>query len=379
MAARALKGITWGHRRAIDPLAATLPEFHRRRPDIAVEWQSRSLHGFEFTPVRDLARSFDLVILDHPFAGDIARERCLLPLDSLFNQAAGEDFIGPSLATYRYEGQIWALPVDAACQVSVARPDLMARLGETPPRDWSSMMALGRKARSHGLHLAIGLRGVHSLMTFFSLCANQGRPCSESPDRPLADPQAAHKALDAMRSLLGFCPQEALDWNSIDLHDAMVARDDLVFCPAVYCYATYAEADIRAPLRFFDMPGLERADPAGSTIGGTGVGISAHCADPDAARAYVAFLGETSTQRQFALHHGQPARASLWHDPELDTRFGGCFSNTRATMEHAWTRPRYPGYLAFQAKAGDLIEEHLRGKLDVAILLSELERLRGWR
>src|SRR6185312_12687614 len=123
--------------------------------------------------------------------------------------------------------------------------------------------------------LAIGLKGVHSLMTFFTLCANQGRPCGVEPVRPFVEREAALNALAAMRRLLSYCPPQALDWNSIALHEAMATRDDLVYCPAVYCYATYAEPDNQRPLAFANLPGLARPSPRGSTIGGTGLGVSA--------------------------------------------------------------------------------------------------------
>jgi multiple sugar transport system substrate-binding protein len=175
--------------------------------------------------------------------------------------------------------------------------------------------------------------------------------------------------------LLSFCPSGPLDWNSIELHEAMVARDDLVYCPAVYCYATYAEADIRKPLQFSNLPGLAGPDPSGSTIGGTGLGLSAHCAEPAAALAYIRYLGTAATQKCFAAHHGQPAHVDAWADRSIDAQFGGCFSATRATMEAAWIRPRYAGYLKFQAHGGDLVEHHLRGALEEDELLTRLADL----
>lgn len=374
-----LAGITWGHRRAEAPLRATLPTFRKRHPEVSIEWQSRSLHGFEFASVRELARRFDLIILDHPFSGEIARSGCLVPLDELL-KGRDADFVGPSLASYLHDGHIWALPVDAACQVAVSRADLLAGIGAAVPRSWDEMFAVAEKAARRGLRLAVALRGVHGLMTFFTLCANLGSPCATDPAEPFADRQAACEVLGAMRRLVSLCPPEALDWNSIDLHEAMVARDDLVFCPAVYCYATYAESDHRRPLRFHDLPGLAEADPRGSTIGGTGLGISAHCRDREAAMSYARFLLEPETQLTFAAHHGQPARVEAWARPEVDARFGNCFSATRETMEGCWIRPRYDGYLAFQARAGDLVESHLRGGLTEDALLDllfDLHRSRG--
>lgn len=367
-----LKGMTWDHRRAVDPLLAARDMFTTRHPEIEVIWHSRPLSGFEFTPVDVLAETYDLIILDHPFMGRVANSGCLLPLGSSLALQDG-DFVGPSLATYRMAGEIWSVPVDAACQVAVSRPDLMARLGGHVPRDWQQLLRLGHEARQRGLWLAIGLKGVHSLMTFFTLMANLGRPCAIDPAEPLFDAGAAREALGLMRALLAYCPPQALDWNSIALHDQMSLRDDLVFCPAVYCYATYAEADHAHPLRFHDFPGPQ--GPRGSTIGGTGLGVSARSAHPGAALAYACFAAELDTQLLFAHHHGQPARRAAWEDAAINDRFGGCYRDTRATMDQCWIRPRYDGYLAFQEAGGDLIESHLRGDMAEAALLDRLSEL----
>jgi multiple sugar transport system substrate-binding protein len=372
MAAVQLRGMTWDHRRALDPLLATQAMFAAQHPGIAIEWSVRPLHGFEFTPVAELARSYDLIILDHPFCGDIAASNCLLPLDDILADARS-DFVGPSLETYQYAGKTWAVPVDAACQVAVSRPDLMARLDAVPPKNWSALVELGRRALQHDMKLAIGLRGVHSLMTFFTLCANLDSACASSPDQPFAELVTARAALEHLRELLALCPAQALDWNSIALHDVMMERDDLIFCPAVYCYATYAEADQRKPLRFHDFPGPR--GPRGSTIGGTGLGISAYGANPEAALAYARFAATTGAQYAFALHHGQPARADSWSDQAINARFGGCYRDTLQTMEGCWIRPRFAGYLGFQAKAGDLIEHHLRREMSERDLLDRLQKL----
>ncbi len=361
MADTVLRGMTWDHRRATDPLIHTLKAFRTSHPGIDVHWTSRPLHGFEFTPVAELALSHDLIILDHPFVGNIASTGCLLALDDLATGQEGA-FVGPSLQSYVHSGSLWALPVDAACQVAVSRPDLMASLGAEVPDDWAGLLRLGARARRQGMSLAIPLRGVHSLMSFFTLCANLGRPFgAEGPASEPVDRDTCALVLDLLRDLLALAPAACLDWNSIALHDQMAQRDDLVFCPAVYGFVTYAEADRARPLRFHDLPGPN--GPQGSTIGGTGLGISAHCAHPQAAFAYARYLARSDTQRAFAAHHGQPAHVSAWEDTDIDRRFGGSFGATRRTIEEAWVRPRHNGYLRFQAEAGNLIEAHLRGNL----------------
>jgi multiple sugar transport system substrate-binding protein len=366
-----LRGITWNHRRAIDPLVNTLSLFRSQHPNIDIQWFSRPLHGFEFTPVVDLARDYDLIVLDHPFTGEIAASSCLLPLDDLLEPQQLTGFVGPSLESYRCAGQLWAIPIDAACQVAVSRADLMAELDRSAPTKWDELMRLGNKAKRANLNLAIGLRGVHSLMTFFSLCANLGSPCSIEPQHAFVNREIAHVALGMLQHLVSLCPKECFDWNSIELHEAMTVRDDLVFCPAVYCYATYAEPDQRRRLRFHDMPGPRGAQ--GSTIGGTGLGISAGSQHPEAAKAYARFAASLPAQHGFARNHGQPALSAIWEDEEINEQFGGCYRSTRKTIEQSWVRPRYLGYLTFQAKAGDCIEQHLRGNIAKSDLLNLLE------
>ena len=253
----------------------------------------------------------------------------------------------------------------------------MSSLGSEAPKSWTELIALGAKARRKSMRLAIGLSGVHSLMTFFTLMANLGTPCATAQEEPFADRHTARAVFGLIRELLEFCPPEVFGWNSIRLHDEMVARDDLVFCPAVYCYATYAEADQRRPLRFHDLSGPTGS--SGSTIGGTGLAVSAKCKHRQAAFDYVRFAAELATQHAFAEHHGQPARRELWLDEAVNVRFGGCYRDTLATMEGCWIRPRYKGYLAFQERAGELVEAHLRGDVSEDALLSQLERLHAGR
>lgn len=369
-----LRGVTWRHRRAVDPLVNTVPAFRRQRPDIDVRWDARSLHDFAFQPIAELAERYDLIVYDHPFAGAIARERSLLPLDDLITPELAAGCVGPSLETYRYDGKLWGLPLDAATQVAVYRSDLLEGVGGDVPRTWDEMFALGERAARQGLRLATAFQGVHTLMTFFTLCANQGRPCATDRSAPFIDPAAARAALAAMRRLLELCPPEVLDWDTIDVQDAMSERDDLLYCPCVYGFAPYGEPDRERPLRYADLPGLKEPSCAGSTVGGAGIGVSAKTRHREAAFAYVDFLMAADTQGElFPAHHGQPGRFEAWRDGAVNARFGGFFADTLRTMQEAWIRPRYDGYMAFQEAAGALVERHLRGEIGEAELLSTLD------
>src|SRR5687767_6758446 len=242
------------------------------------------------------------------------------------------------------------------------------------PSPWSNWSAVCFFQAEDGIRdkLVTGVQTCALPISFFTLCANLGHPCATDPGEKLVERPVAAEALGAMRALLSVCPTAVLDWNSIDVHDAMVASDTLVYCPAVYCYATYAESDMGRPLGFHDLPGVAGPDPRGSTIGGTGLGISAYCREPEAALAYAGFLLDAATQKAFAAHHGQPARVEAWTDSVIDGRFGNSFSAIRRAIDSCWIRPRYPGYLAFQRRGGELVEAHLRGTISEARLIDAL-------
>lgn len=357
-----LKGLTWDHRRAIEPMIETSAAFHRKRSDIAIDWDVQPLSGFEFRPLEEIVETYDLVVFDHPHIGHAAETGLLRPLDHL---VPDDVFIGPTLATYRWLDRLWAIPVDAACQTACYRPDF---LPDGPPRTWDDVMALGRERQ-----LGASLNGVHAFMTFLTLAANFDAPCTTDPGQPLVSRDTALAVLSTMRNLTALCPPDTLDWNSIGLQDAMCARDDVVYCPFVYGFATYAEADRAPRLAFADIPDLGGRGPVGSTIGGAGLGLSAATAHPDAAEAFAAFVARSDTQCAIiSRHHGQPAHRDAWHDVNIDARFGSFFSATRATIENSHIRPRYPGYMAVQTMAGPLIERHLRGEHDEAAVLNGL-------
>ena len=371
-----LRGLTWDHPRATTPLYAAQAPMRVALPDVEIRWDAQPLASFEFRPMHEIVAGYDLVIFDHPHVGEIAAHGLMRPLDALVTAEglADTDFVGPSLASYRLDSHYWGLPLDAACQVACARPDLLTSLGEEAPRSWSQVLALGGRAGQQGMQLAIGLGGVHALMTLLTLCANQGAPLAPSPGVMFADLSAVRAALEAMRALCAFCPPEVLGWNSIDALNAMTTRDDLVYCPCVYGFVPYVERARPRRLAFMDLPGLAAPHCAGSTIGGAGIGISSCCVAWQQAQAAVAFLVRADVQTDvIAANQGQPARSAAWESSAINAASDDFFRNTRATIEQSWVRPRFNGYLKFQKAGGAIVEHCLRGQFPADAAIDRLE------
>lgn len=375
-----LKIICWGHRRAVDPFKAIERAYARLKPDIRLQIDVRPLSDFEHQGMLGVAQQYDIVVYDHPFSGDIASHHLFVPLEEILTEYLGMQsapmYVGPSLASYCLDGHVWGAPIDAATQHALLRTDLLEELHEAVPVSWADAVNLGARLRTRGQWLGMAVESPHALLTIGSLMANAGNPWTTDPTRPLTfDGDAFITAYDKLRLLLSYCPPESADWNSIDLHEAMVARDDIVYCPCVYGYATYGEADMRKRLSFADFAGPVKPYHAGSAIGGTAAGISRFSESRDEAIELLAFMLSDKVQNQLIPeHHGQAALVSSWNDKDNDQRFNGFFSSAKASMDTAWIRPRHPGYINFQNEAGRIVANGLRQSLPALTVLLGVQR-----
>lgn len=353
-----LRGITWDHPRGYRGLEAATAAYEAIAPGVRVVWERHSLHHFESHPIDDLAAQYDLIVLDHPSMGEVAQAHCLMDLspygDRLDLGRLEADTVGSSFASYRYGGGQWALPLDAACQVAVYRPDLLAQAGVAVPETLDDVHALARAG-----HLALALGGVHAFMSFLTLCANLGVPFQAPPAAMLPDRATGIAALETLRTLASYCPPEALEWNSIAALHALSTRDDLLYSPYLYGFSSYSAAVTRR-LVFTRMPQGPTGSLAGSVIGGTGLAISRHCAHLDAALGVAAYVTSAPVQVRMALADGQPARRSAWRDDALNDVYAGFYRNTLPVIEASWLRPRYAGYVPFQSAAGEIVTGYLR-------------------
>ena len=101
-----LRGITWNHSRALPPLVATAQRFEELHPhDVRIQWEKRSLHEFGHADIVTLARNFDLLVIDHPMAGDaevtgvLNNLLPLLPVEEL--SRLQDDSLGPDRKSTR--------------------------------------------------------------------------------------------------------------------------------------------------------------------------------------------------------------------------------------------------------------------------------------
>jgi multiple sugar transport system substrate-binding protein len=174
-----------------------------------------------------------------------------------------------------------------------------------------------------------------------------------------------------MRSIGSRAPNGSSTQNPISLLQRMTVTDEIAFCPLVYGYVNYSSPD----LRFSDAPCAAPGGRHGSTIGGTGIAISARTDITPALTNHVEWLMSANTQRGFIPQHdGQPSNRGAWLDDEVNQASGGFYRSTLATIEDAWVRPRFRGYIPFQSTASAIIRAVIAGHEPVK---SGLTRLRA--
>jgi multiple sugar transport system substrate-binding protein len=372
--ATTLTGITWNHTRGYLPLVATAQRFGELHPGTTIEWHRRSLQEFADAPIERLAERFDLLIIDHPFAGYAAAHPTLLPLDQhlpaefLADQAANS--VGASHPSYAYGGHQWALAVDAATPVSAYRPDLLERYAVRPPETWDDLLALARR----GL-VALPTIPIDSLMHFYMLCIGSGGLLF-TDDGHMVGQEAGVAALELLRELVGLCAPACLQRNPIATYETLVGGDELVYCPFAYGYSNYARPEYTThPLRFGGLVHLA-GQPLRSTLGGTGLAISARCENIPAALEYAQLVAGPDCQRgMYTLSGGQPGHRQAWLDQALNQATGNFFLDTLPTLDQAYLRPRYAGYIPFQDHAGPIVQRYLREGGDARATLAELDGL----
>jgi multiple sugar transport system substrate-binding protein len=365
------RGLTWDHPRGYSALLAAAAQLDEATDGISLTWDRHSLEGFEAHPIGELCERYDLVVFDHPHVGEAVSAGCLQPLESLFSASEldrlGKDTIGPCFSSYQLRGQHWGLPLDAATQVMAYRPDLH---DEPPPLTWDDVVALSERQP-----VALSLAGPHAALTFQSMVASLTH--DEDPES-FVPRHAGLASLDLMARLNARSPRSVRDANPIGILNYMARHTDVVLCPLIYGYVNYAvRLDVESrPITFANAPRARPGGRPGSTLGGTGIGISRRCIVTPQLLTHLRWLMSAEVQTTFIpSHDGQPSCRSAWFDDAVNARWGNFYRNTAETLERAHVRPRHNHAIAFQTSASAFIREQLENNRAAAGILAGLQTL----
>jgi multiple sugar transport system substrate-binding protein len=372
--------MAWDHPRARNPLAAVSTAWSKAR-GTTVAWDARPLKDFEDQPLEELATTYDLVLIDHPFVGFASSSGLIVPAEDwtdasyLADQAAHS--VGPSYASYTWDEKQWALAIDAACQVSAVRDDLWSGLAlGSMPDSWQEVAGLARQLSGAPSRIAIPLNPNHAYCAFLSvgvsLAADEFWPGHARLDRT-----AGRDALEFLAQLAHWLHPASRSSDPIAISDLMSRTGEIAYVPLMFGYSSYAREGFRPHrLRFGDAP-RGTSGMRGSVLGGVGISLSSRSRCLAQAADLARTLAAPEIQSgAYADAGGQPGHGCAWDSPGVNGQTQDFFTATRSTIEQAFVRPRVRGHRRFQELAGELIHRFLwTRELSADACLSDLGRL----
>jgi multiple sugar transport system substrate-binding protein len=369
-----LKGITWNHTRGLLPMVATSQRFTELNPEIEISWEKRSLQEFADASIEDLAKRFDLLVIDHPWTGFGAQTNAILPLSDHLSPDYIKDqeinTVGRSYGSYVFGGKLWALPIDAATPVAAARLDILEKKALKVPQTYEDLLALAKK----GL---VGFAGipVDILMSFYMYCCSLGEAPFQSEEKVISL-ETGKKALQLFRELTQLIDPANFNRNPIQIYEAMVNSDQIAYCPFAYGYSNYSRTGYsKNLLHFYDLVRLNN-QPMISSLGGTGLAVSSFSQHIPEAIKYAEFTASSQVQQNiFADNGGQPGHLQAWKSDRINQLTHDYFKNTLPTLERAFLRPRYSGHMYFQDQAGDVVRDYLMNGGNENLVLEEMNTL----
>ena len=283
-------------------------------------------------------------------------------------QALAANTVGPSHPSYQLDGGQFALAVDAATGVACYRPDLLG----SAPTAWDEVIALAQDGK-----VGLPLLSPHALMAFFWLANASGFEPATVPDE-LLPAQQFENVLDRFRQLTDHVPQACYGMDPIAMYDAMADQTDApAYCAHAYGYISYSRAGFRkAPLTFANIAEVDGRGCAGTVLGGTGIAVSALSGHRETAVDYAFEIAQAACQTGIWVESGgQPGHRAAWLDKACNAKTGDFMKNTLDTLDGAWVRPRYDGYLPFQTEASTVISDHLMGQLSASATIEKVNTL----
>jgi len=369
-----LNGITWGHSRGLTPLLAMAQRYSELYPGVEIRWKKRTLQEFADFPIEKLTTEYDLLIIDHPWVGCAAATKCVLPLEEYLSieylQDQLDNSTGESHRSYHYHNSQWALAIDAATPAASFRADLLNKNKRAVPRTWQDVIALAKEGK-----VAVPAIPIDLLMNFYSFCIAHGRePFFNKTE--VIDDTTGIRAIETMKELYSLVDQKLFGCNPIAVAELMSKTDDYWYCPFSYAYSNYSRIGYAANLLNYSQVVSYNGQLLRTTIGGTGISVSAFSKHPEIAVDFARLVVSGECQRtMYVQHGGQPGHRSAWTDAEANRLTNNFFKEVLPVMENGYLRPRYNGYLHFQDLAGDPLQDCLMHDGDPLIALQEMNKI----
>src|SRR5690606_2264321 len=125
-------------------------------------------------------------------------------------------------------------------------------------------------------------------------------------------------------------------------------------------------------IRFTTIAGPGPDPAAGAILGGAGCAISADCRNVEAAVTYLSWVHRPEHQAgDYFREGGQPGLRTAWTDAGTNAACNDFFRDTLETIDKAYLRPRFDGFIPAYEHMGLLVHRWLKHGGSRAALIAE--------
>ncbi len=359
-AATELRFVAWTSESA-KVWAEIIADFQAAHPGVKVTQEvgpssSTEFHDLVTQKLRNRDAQMDVFFMDVIWPAEFAAAGWALALDELFAAEEQKKFLEAPIAAARYAGRIYGVPLFVDAGMLYFRKDLLEKYRFAPPRTWpelvqqaKTILAQERDPYLTGYSAQLkqyeGL--ICNMMEF--ILSNGAALWDERSGRSALEDDRARQAVRFVRDeIVGAIAQRGVLAYQESESLALFTQGRAIF-HRNWPYAWEVASDPRRskvagrvgvmPLPAF--PGHKSA----AALGGWQLAISRFSRRRELAWEFVRFMTSEATQKRIALFMGRaPARAALYHDPEI-LRRNPQFESQYQTFIRAVPRPRTPVYL----------------------------------
>jgi multiple sugar transport system substrate-binding protein len=344
----------------------------------------------------------DLVALDVTWTAEFAEAGWIEPWPDDAAKAVEEGTLEGALETARYQGKLWAAPLNTNTQVLWYRKDLAPQ----PPQTWDQMIQMSEALHDKGLpsYIEVQAAQYEGLSVWFNtlLTSAGGQLVSENGDVLVDDGDAARKAASIMQRVAS-SPASDPSLSVAKENDGRLQMEAGV--AAFQVNYPFVNASINTPppdgggggtfiddqgrptaedtgRRVVDVfawapyPRVDPGKPATVTIGGINIGVSSTGGNQELAFEAAQCLRNRDNQLVNATQGGVPPTLSeLYDDPAFQAEYPA-WEAIRDSLENASVRPKTPAYTSISIVLADLLNPPAQIDPDAIVpqLATEVER-----
>lgn len=387
----------------VDFWTPRIKEFEFRNPNIKIK-----LPNFKSSHTDDLLKEFvsdckkdsqphyDLVLIDVIWLKDlIVEDKCLQPIEESKFPDLKNDYLKNEVENGKIKGELYRIPFATDAGVLFYRRDILESeefKNKYPSgiETFDDLLDVSQKVqKERRIKYGYVWQGQHyeglSAM-FVEVLQGYGGFWIRGNDVGLNRPEAIN-AVEFLKNTIdkGISPskKEIIDYDENRARDKFL-NGEAVFMrnwPGTWVDLNKSTSKVRGKVGIQAMVHAHaRGKTSASTIGGWGIGISAHSNYPKEAAKVIQFFTSTEIQRKFAFKAGfPPTRKNLFYDPEIVNQYNYLPELKKIIEEYGTNRPQITQYRTASEILQDCLSQAMIGEMQVSeamnIAQTETEKL----